>query len=311
MLGVQVANATETVTYYYSDSLGTVLATANASGAPTSTSDYRPYGAQTLGSPSDGPGYAGHVDDVDSSLVYMQARYYDTGSGRFLSVDPDMPAAGNTFNFNRFSYVNDSPVQNVDPDGREVGIAFSQMNKGVEYPRGGTLTTAEKVITGGAVVALLPVVALAAPATPEVVAAAAPEVAGAGAEGAAPVAIAAANEASVAAQAAGATGGATSGLVTEAGEVFTGASTNALGPGMATNDVVQGALDELTTTSEYSGCCGEIDAMSKALNAGAKIKNATVATVRATGKSAGKLMKACASCRQVADKLGVKIVSPP
>jgi len=94
-------------------------------------------------------------------------------------------------------------------------------------------------------------------------------------------------------------------------EVFTGASTNALGPGMATNDVVQGALDELTTTSEYSGCCGEINAMSKALNAGAKIRNATVATVRATGKSAGKLMKACSSCQQVADKLGVKIVSPP
>ncbi|WP_331522150.1 RHS repeat-associated core domain-containing protein, partial [Pinirhizobacter sp.] len=112
-----MVTAAETVTYYYSDHQGTVLATANASGAVTSSSDYRPYGTQTLGSPSDGPGYAGHVDDVDSSLVYMQARYYDPGTGGFLSVDPVGLSPGNIYSFNRYGYASNNPIMNIDPDG--------------------------------------------------------------------------------------------------------------------------------------------------------------------------------------------------
>lgn len=119
MFAVQVAHAAETVTYYYSDHQGTVLATANASGALTATSDYRPYGMQTLGSPSDGPGYTGHVNDVDSSLVYMQARYYDPAMGRFLGTDPVGPAAGDVFGFSRYAYTDNNPNSRSDPDGRE------------------------------------------------------------------------------------------------------------------------------------------------------------------------------------------------
>jgi len=119
ILAMQVASATETVTYYYSDQQGTVLATTNASGALTSTSDYRPYGTQTLGSLSDGPGYTGHVNDVDSSLVYMQARYYDPAMGAFLSVDPTSVSAGNVYNFSRYAYASNNPIVNIDPDGRD------------------------------------------------------------------------------------------------------------------------------------------------------------------------------------------------
>jgi uncharacterized protein RhaS with RHS repeats len=49
----------------------------------------------------------------------MQARYYDPGTGRFLSTDPIAPAPGNAFNFNRYDYANDNPVVNVDPNGKE------------------------------------------------------------------------------------------------------------------------------------------------------------------------------------------------
>lgn len=52
----------------------------------------------------------------------MQARYYDPSVGRFLSIDPKMPAAGNYWTTNRFSYTNDNPANNVDPDGRVVQI---------------------------------------------------------------------------------------------------------------------------------------------------------------------------------------------
>ena len=108
-----------TVTYVYSDPQGTPLAEADASGNVTATFDYRPYGAQALGSPKDGPGYTGHVNDADSGFVYMQARYYDPTIVRFLSVDPISLDAGGLLKLNRYDYGNNNPVKNIDPDGRQ------------------------------------------------------------------------------------------------------------------------------------------------------------------------------------------------
>ncbi|SFR94311.1 RHS repeat-associated core domain-containing protein [Dyella sp. OK004] len=107
-----------TVTYVYVDPLGTPLAEADANGNITATFDYRPYGSQALGSPPAGPGYAGHVNDPDTELVYMQARYYDPAAGRFLSRDPVSPRSGDLFNFGRYTYVNNNPARFIDPDGR-------------------------------------------------------------------------------------------------------------------------------------------------------------------------------------------------
>ena len=116
LCGVAHAN---TVTYVYTDPQGTPLAEADANGNITATFDYAPYGSQVLGTPPNGPGYAGHVNDPDTGLVYMQARYYDPATGRFLSVDPFAPAAANVFNFGRYVYANNNPIKNTDPDGRE------------------------------------------------------------------------------------------------------------------------------------------------------------------------------------------------
>ncbi|WP_158543288.1 RHS repeat-associated core domain-containing protein [Dyella psychrodurans] len=107
------------VTYILTDPNGTVLAEADAQGNITKTFDYRPYGEQALGQPPNGPGYTGHVNDPDTDLVYMQARYYDPETGRFLSVDPAGPAPGDVFGFNRYAYAHNNPITNVDPNGRE------------------------------------------------------------------------------------------------------------------------------------------------------------------------------------------------
>jgi RHS repeat-associated protein len=94
-----------TVTYYYVDQQGSVLAKTDAQGNLIESDDYRSYGASaTDGSPG-GVAYAGHVADDDTSLSYMQARYYDPVVGRFLSVDPDPVAAGDNNNSGQSDYL--------------------------------------------------------------------------------------------------------------------------------------------------------------------------------------------------------------
>ncbi|TCV92074.1 RHS repeat-associated protein [Luteibacter rhizovicinus] len=117
---VQVAAAAETVTYYYTNPQGTPLATTDSAGNITSASEYRPYGSQVSGVAAAGPGYTGHVNDPDSGLVYMQARYYDPAIGRFLSVDPVSDQAGDLFALARYTYAGNNPVVNIDPDGRQM-----------------------------------------------------------------------------------------------------------------------------------------------------------------------------------------------
>ncbi|UPG95258.1 RHS repeat-associated core domain-containing protein [Luteibacter aegosomatissinici] len=113
------AAASDAVTYYYTDQQGTVLSTADSSGNILSTSDYRPYGPLARGTPEDGPGYTGHVNDADTDLVYMQARYYDPSTGRFLSVDPAIEVTGDILHFGRFTYTSNNPIRMVDPDGAQ------------------------------------------------------------------------------------------------------------------------------------------------------------------------------------------------
>lgn len=113
------AGATEVVTYYYTDAQGTPLATTDLQGSITSALDYRPYATSALGQSPDGPGYTGHVNEPDTGLVYMQARYYDPEIGRFLSVDPAAIVAGGASTFARYTYGSSNPYSNVDPDGRQ------------------------------------------------------------------------------------------------------------------------------------------------------------------------------------------------
>ncbi|WP_233843692.1 RHS repeat-associated core domain-containing protein [Dyella sp. 2HG41-7] len=105
-------------TYVYTDPQGTPIAEADEQGNITKIFDYRPYGDQALGQPPDGPGYTGHVNDPDTGLVYMQARYYDPELGRFLSVDPLGPKPAELFGFNRYAYADNNPIAHTDPDGR-------------------------------------------------------------------------------------------------------------------------------------------------------------------------------------------------
>ena len=67
--------------------------------------------------------YAGQETDVDASLVYMHARYYDASLGRFISADSMVPDAANPQAFNRYAYVYNNPISNADPTGHVPVVA--------------------------------------------------------------------------------------------------------------------------------------------------------------------------------------------
>ena len=106
------------ITFQHTDALGSPVAVTNQAGTVIERNDYEPYGA-IIGKPTyQGIGYTGHVQDGATGLTYMQQRYYDSGIGRFLSIDPVTAYGGDTRYFNRYWYAAGNPYKYTDPDGR-------------------------------------------------------------------------------------------------------------------------------------------------------------------------------------------------
>ncbi|MDE1155561.1 MAG: RHS repeat-associated core domain-containing protein [Acidobacteriaceae bacterium] len=64
--------------------------------------------------------YTGKERDTESGLDYFGARYYGSSMGRFQSSDPSgmaFTSLSNPQSFNMYSYVQNNPLINVDPDG--------------------------------------------------------------------------------------------------------------------------------------------------------------------------------------------------
>ncbi len=118
-IGVTFGLRAQTVVeYIHTDALGTPIAVTNAAGTVIEHSVYEPYG-QLINRPlTDGPGFTGHVQDAATGLAYMQQRYYDPDSGRFLSVDPVAANPNTGASFNRYIYASGNPYKFTDPDGR-------------------------------------------------------------------------------------------------------------------------------------------------------------------------------------------------
>ena len=63
--------------------------------------------------------YRGYCYDVYSGLYYLQSRYYDPQTGRFINADDTnyLNATGTVLGCNLFAYCENDPVNNVDPEG--------------------------------------------------------------------------------------------------------------------------------------------------------------------------------------------------
>jgi RHS repeat-associated protein len=113
-------------TYTHADHLGSASAATNASGVFLWREDYLPFGEARLkpGENLNDEAFTGHVGDQATSLIYMQARYYDPAAGRFLSDDPEAFTPARPNMFNRYAYVANDPVNLWDPNGEDAEVAI-------------------------------------------------------------------------------------------------------------------------------------------------------------------------------------------
>src|SRR5258706_9871237 len=84
-----------------------------------SSYEFFPFGSPKLESCSNlSSGFHGKERDDESGLNDMSARFYSAAMARFISVDPDSHVDLETpVAWNRYSYVENNPVEYVDPTG--------------------------------------------------------------------------------------------------------------------------------------------------------------------------------------------------
>ncbi|WP_052807178.1 RHS repeat-associated core domain-containing protein [Risungbinella massiliensis] len=105
--------------YFKLNGHGDETALTDANGNILSTYEYDAFGnvvAQT-GTVDSPFRYAGYRYDTESGLYYLQARYYNPDTGRFLTLDPDPGDADDPKTQNGYSNVSNDPVNKFDPDG--------------------------------------------------------------------------------------------------------------------------------------------------------------------------------------------------
>jgi len=119
-----LANAqTEQVTYYHVDAAGSVRMTTDASGQVTARYDYLPFGGDWPDPPAgqESRRFSAKEHDQVTGFDYFGGRYYASGTGRFISVDPILPMQAALLDpqlWNRYAYARNNPFRFKDPDGR-------------------------------------------------------------------------------------------------------------------------------------------------------------------------------------------------
>jgi len=64
-------------------------------------------------------GFTGEAHDFYSGFIYLRARYYDPGVGSFISRDSYLGDLLRPLSQNRYTYVENNPINYIDPSGHE------------------------------------------------------------------------------------------------------------------------------------------------------------------------------------------------
>jgi len=139
-VAMRTANGLGGVTSLINDPHGTPLASVHNTNWTTTSVDKHytlPFGEQRGGISAPGDHeFLGKVRDEATGLTLVGARWYDETVGRFLTVDPVMDLT-DPDQWNAYSYANNNPTTNWDPDGLEPrpwhqsGVGFSDLSQEV------------------------------------------------------------------------------------------------------------------------------------------------------------------------------------
>ncbi|MCP4090152.1 MAG: RHS repeat-associated core domain-containing protein [Gammaproteobacteria bacterium] len=104
-----------TTTWLHRDHLKSVRVVTDNTGVSTEKWVYEAYGERE-GNTTETKGFIGERHDPETGLIYLNARYYDPITARFISPDdwdPVLPGVGT----NRYAYAGNDPVNKSDANG--------------------------------------------------------------------------------------------------------------------------------------------------------------------------------------------------
>lgn len=128
----QTDDSTQTnAIFYHGDHLGSASILVDEAGQLLERRAYHPFGSERTraGTESAEYSFTGKEFDEEVGLYYYGARYYDPDVGHFISADllyfehPEKDLVDPQA-LNLYSYVRNNPMRNIDPDGRDVVIAY-------------------------------------------------------------------------------------------------------------------------------------------------------------------------------------------
>lgn len=106
-----------TPSYPLQDALGSIRARTNASGTVTAMDSWDVWGNPRTTPSGNLFGWTGEPRDATTNLVYLRARDYSAGTGRFSSRDTVNPNGPGTQGYNPYAYASGNPTTFTDPSG--------------------------------------------------------------------------------------------------------------------------------------------------------------------------------------------------
>ena len=117
-------------TYYVTDMHGNVVQLLDESGNVTKTYEYDSFGNEVKPEKKDENPYryCGEYYDKETEEVYLRARYYEPGVGRFITRDTYTGESDEPLSLHLYTYCANDGVNMVDPSGHMYGYSYKDSN---------------------------------------------------------------------------------------------------------------------------------------------------------------------------------------
>ena len=106
-------------TYYTQNAHGDVVNLTNSDGEVVKSYAYDAFGVEKNIDENDTNAfrYCGEYYDIETSTIYLRARYYNPSTGRFISRDSFAGRRSDPLSLNLYTYCKNNPIRFIDPSG--------------------------------------------------------------------------------------------------------------------------------------------------------------------------------------------------